>query len=210
MWFKIEKSHWIYTDLVVLERCSKSMDLESSVIWESWNHHRSHSHIHQLVVCLFVVVVLRHYGEWWWWGRDDGGKTTTSEKYMVTIILGVKKVVCAWCLMGDKGIGWYILAGIVQSTDPIGSKNTTAIACQVKEYMMMMMNGRFEMKLVCIPECDEYIFEYSNIRIFSIQIFIRTFVRINFLDTNVFGYSFVSFSWYEYIRIFVRIKILLC
>ena len=96
------------------------------------------------------------------------------------------------------------------------------------------------------------IFEYSNIRIFSIRIFIRTFVRINFLDTNIFGYSFVSksysvrvwrifeysniriifntnihsyhirivsfytnifgysfvsFSWYEYIRIFIRIEI---
>ena len=38
------------------------------------------------------------------------------------------------------------------------------------------------------------ILNFSNIQIFSIQIFIWTFVRINFLDTNIFGYSFVSFS----------------
>ena len=49
------------------------------------------------------------------------------------------------------------------------------------------------------------IFEYSNIRIFLIRIFIRTFVRIIFciriysdirsyrnFVTNIFGYSFVS------------------
>ena len=58
---------------------------------------------------------------------------------------------------------------------------------------------------------------YSNIRIFLIRIFIRTFVRIIFciriysdirsyqnFVTNIFGYSFVSKFWYEYIRIFVR------
>ena len=36
------------------------------------------------------------------------------------------------------------------------------------------------------------IFEYSNIQIFLIRIFIRVFVRIIFLDMNIFGYSFVS------------------
>ena len=58
------------------------------------------------------------------------------------------------------------------------------------------------------------IFKYSNIRIFSIQISIRTFVHINFLiriysdirscqffDTNIFGHSFISKN---YSNIFVK------
>ena len=37
------------------------------------------------------------------------------------------------------------------------------------------------------------IFEYIQIFVqFSIRIFIRTFVRVKFFDTNIFGYSFVS------------------
>ena len=42
------------------------------------------------------------------------------------------------------------------------------------------------------------IFEYSNIRIYWSRIYIRTFVRINFSFTNIFGHSFVS-------NLFVRI-----
>ena len=36
------------------------------------------------------------------------------------------------------------------------------------------------------------IFEYSNIRVYWSRIYIRTFVRINFSFTNIFGHSFVS------------------
>ena len=36
------------------------------------------------------------------------------------------------------------------------------------------------------------IFEYSNIQIYWSQIYIRTFVRINFSLMNIFGHSFVS------------------
>ena len=36
------------------------------------------------------------------------------------------------------------------------------------------------------------IFKYSNIRIYWSQIYIWTFVRINFSFTNIFGHSFVS------------------
>ena len=52
-----------------------------------------------------------------------------------------------------------------------------------------------QIKYLSKAECDEYIriFKYSNI-----------------FYTNIFGYSFVSFSWYKYIRIFVRIRIILC
>ena len=42
------------------------------------------------------------------------------------------------------------------------------------------------------------IFEYSNIRIYWSRIYIRTFIRINFSFTNIFGHSFVS-------NLFVRI-----
>ena len=42
------------------------------------------------------------------------------------------------------------------------------------------------------------IFEYSNIQIYRSRIYIRTFVRINFSFTNIFGHSFVS-------NLFVRI-----
>ena len=51
---------------------------------------------------------------------------------------------------------------------------------------------------------------YSNIRIFSIQRFIRTFIRINFLDTNIFRYSFVSI--FKFCRCFclISIEITLC
>ena len=47
---------------------------------------------------------------------------------------------------------------------------------------------------------------YSNIRIILTQIFIRTFIRIRFFETNKFGYSFVQKHLYEYIRIFVCVK----
>ena len=45
-----------------------------------------------------------------------------------------------------------------------------------------------------VSECDEYIriFEYLNIRIYWSQIYIQTFVRINFSFTNIFGHSLVS------------------
>ena len=43
------------------------------------------------------------------------------------------------------------------------------------------------------------IFEYSNIRIYWSQIYIRISVRINFSFTNIFGHSFVS-DEYSYIR----------
>ena len=49
----------------------------------------------------------------------------------------------------------------------------------------------------------EYLFGYSFISFFGYE-YIRIFVRVNFLDTNIFGYSFVARFWYEYIRIFVR------
>ena len=54
------------------------------------------------------------------------------------------------------------------------------------------------------------IFSDTNIRSYHIRIIF--FMRIYsdnhsycFSNTNIFGYSFVSFFWYEYIRIFVRI-----
>ena len=54
------------------------------------------------------------------------------------------------------------------------------------------------------------IFSDTNIRSYHIRIIflIRIYSDIHsyhFFDTNIFGYSFVSFFWYEYIRIFVRI-----
>ena len=74
-------------------------------------------------------------------------------------------------------------------------------------------------KLVILVQSVTNIFEYSNIQIFLIRIFIqifvriifwiriysdirlcqlfgyeyiRIFIRVNFLDTNIFGYSFVA------------------
>ena len=55
---------------------------------------------------------------------------------------------------------------------------------------------------ICIAECDEYIriFEYSNIFDPNIYSDIRSY---HFLDTNIFGYSFVSTFW---IRIYSDIR----
>ena len=47
------------------------------------------------------------------------------------------------------------------------------------------------------------IFEYSDIQIYWSRIYIRTFVRINFSFTNIFGHSFVS-------NLFVRIYSDIC
>ena len=86
----------------------------------------------------------------------------------------------------------------------------------------------------CRPECDEYIriFEYSNIlgtNIYSdihsgqfcLYEYIRTFVRVKFVCTNIFRHSFMSvlesenrpnirifvqFSIQIFIRTFVRVK----
>ena len=57
----------------------------------------------------------------------------------------------------------------------------------------------------CTTECDEYIriFEYSNILVTNINSdirsyqfffyeYIRTFVRVKFVCTNIFGHSLVS------------------
>ena len=52
---------------------------------------------------------------------------------------------------------------------------------------------------------SKYLFGYSFVSFFWYE-YIWLFVRINFLDTNIFGYSFVAIFWYEYIRIFVRIN----
>ena len=49
-----------------------------------------------------------------------------------------------------------------------------------------------------VPGCDEY----SNI--FRCEYSFVSY-SYNFFDTNIFGYWFVSFFLYEYIRIFVRI-----
>ena len=50
----------------------------------------------------------------------------------------------------------------------------------------------------CAHQSVTNIFEYSNIRIYWSRINIRTFVRIHFSFTNIFGHSFVS-------NLFVRI-----
>ena len=54
--------------------------------------------------------------------------------------------------------------------------------------------------------------EYSDIRIYSnIFRYEYSFVSYSyhFCDANIFGYSFVLFFWFEYIRIFVRIIFLI-
>ena len=51
------------------------------------------------------------------------------------------------------------------------------------------------------------IFEYSNIRIYWSRIYIRTFVRINFSFTNIFGHSFVLNL---FVRIYSDIRSLVC
>ena len=53
------------------------------------------------------------------------------------------------------------------------------------------------------------IFEYSNIRIFLIRIFIRIFVRIIFWIRIYSDIRSCQLFGYEYIRIFVRSKILI-
>ena len=55
------------------------------------------------------------------------------------------------------------------------------------------------------------IFSDTNIRSYHIRIIclIRIYSDIrsyHFFDTNIFGYSFVSFFGYKYIRIFIRIE----
>ena len=52
---------------------------------------------------------------------------------------------------------------------------------------------------------SEYLFGYSFVSFFGYE-YIRIFVRVNFWNTNIFGYSFVARFWYEYIRIFVHIN----
>ena len=52
---------------------------------------------------------------------------------------------------------------------------------------------------------SEYVFGYLFVS-FSGYKYIRIFVRVNFFDTNIFRFSFVAKFWYKYIRIFVRIN----
>ena len=58
---------------------------------------------------------------------------------------------------------------------------------KVRNLTMMKLILMMCMIVIDEPECDKYI------RIFEFE--------------NLFGYSFVSFSWYEYIRIFIHVKI---
>ena len=69
---------------------------------------------------------------------------------------------------------------------------------------MVMVMGM--VKEVIMKQSVTNIFEYSNIFDTNIYSDIRSY---HFLYTNIFGYSFVSKFCYEYIRIFVRIKILI-
>ena len=60
--------------------------------------------------------------------------------------------------------------------------------------------------------CHRYLFRHSFVSIFWYK-YIRTFVRVKFDCTNIFGYSFMSVlecnncSIFEYIRIFVQFSI---
>ena len=78
---------------------------------------------------------------------------------------------------------------------------------------LILLNRTFHMDR-SLNQSVTNIFEYPNIRIFLIQIYIRTFVRINiliriysdirscqFFDMNIFGHSFVSKN---YSNIFVK------
>ena len=58
--------------------------------------------------------------------------------------------------------------------------------------------------LSTLSECEEYIriFECSNIFVTNIYLDISSY----WFDMNIFRSSFVLFSWYQYIRIFIRIK----
>ena len=62
-----------------------------------------------------------------------------------------------------------------------------------------------------MPQCSNQsvtnIFEYSNIRIFLIRIFIRVFVRIIFWIRIYSDIRSCQLFGYEYIRIFVCVKI---
>ena len=51
----------------------------------------------------------------------------------------------------------------------------------------------------------EYLFGYSFVSFFGYE-YIRISVRINLLDTNIFGYSLVARFWYECIQIFIHIN----
>ena len=52
---------------------------------------------------------------------------------------------------------------------------------------------------------SEYLFGYSFVSFFGYE-YIRIFVRVNFLDTNIFEIAFVARFWFRYIRTFVRIN----
>ena len=61
----------------------------------------------------------------------------------------------------------------------------------------------------CSDQSVTNIFEYSNIRIFLIRIFIRIFVRIIFWIRIYSDIRLCQLFGYEYIRIFIRSKILI-
>ena len=63
------------------------------------------------------------------------------------------------------------------------------IVMQILIVMIVMLIMIFMLILI---QSVTNIFEYSNIRIYLLQIFIWTFVLVNFFDANIFGHSFVS------------------
>ena len=69
---------------------------------------------------------------------------------------------------------------------------------QVWAVLPVYNNGCMQYAYYALYQSVTNIFEYSNIRIYWSQIYIRTFVHINFSFTNIFGHSFVS-------NLFVRI-----
>ena len=70
-------------------------------------------------------------------------------------------------------------------------------------WLLPTLPFQFAYSCLDIPEQSvTNIFEYFNIRIHLSRIC----VCIDLFDTNIFRYSFVSFSWKEYIKIFIHIQ----
>ena len=76
-------------------------------------------------------------------------------------------------------------------------------------YVFMRFQESWYANMGYLNQSVTNIFEYSNIRIFVIRIFIRIFVRIIFWIRIYSDIRSCQLFGYEYIRIFVRSKVLI-
>ena len=109
------------------------------------------------------------------------------------------------------------MAQIVHTKINVQRKITSILLCQLCFNFLLYHTSKIQPLASNLKLISKILYEFiRTFKYFPIWIFVRIIFLIRiysdvcsywFFDTNIFKYSFVTFSWYKYIRIFVCIEI---